>query len=225
MTQTAIEGVVYPDSDGEPMADNTLQYEWIVLVRENLNALIPDFVAGNLLWYPVGGQPKVRAAPDVFVALGRPKGHRGSYKQWEEAGVAPQVVFEVLSPGNTASEMARKHAFYQRHGVEEYYVIDPAEPFVTGYLRQGLALGIIEDLHGFSSPRLRIGFELGGGEIRLLFPDGTPFRSFEEVRQALDEATARADEATARADEATARADALAAEVERLKRQLDGESR
>lgn len=46
----------YPDSDGKPMADNTLQYEWIVYLVENLKRLFAEqvaFVAGDLLWYPV----------------------------------------------------------------------------------------------------------------------------------------------------------------------------
>src|SRR4051812_27387732 len=96
------EVIVYPDSDGQPMADNTLQFQWIVTIQGGLDALFaadPNvFVAGDLLWYPVEGQPKIRAAPDAMVVFGRPKGYRGSYKQWEEGGVAPQVVFEVLSP-------------------------------------------------------------------------------------------------------------------------------
>ena len=97
-------GVIYPDSDGQPMADNTLQFRWIVTIKEGLAHLFMDrpdvFVAGDLLWYPVEGDPKTRIAPDAMVAFGRPKGDRGSYKQWEEGGIAPQVVFEVLSPGN-----------------------------------------------------------------------------------------------------------------------------
>ena len=35
--------------------------------------------------------------------------------------MAPQVVFEVLSPGNTPAEMKRKRLFYERYGVKEYY--------------------------------------------------------------------------------------------------------
>jgi len=38
------------------------------------------FVAGNLLWYPMEGQPRVNAAPYVMVAFGRPKGDRDSYR-------------------------------------------------------------------------------------------------------------------------------------------------
>ncbi|HEY9644598.1 MAG TPA: hypothetical protein V6C57_29145 [Coleofasciculaceae cyanobacterium] len=47
-------------------------------------------------------------APDVLVAFDRPKGKRDAYKQWEENGIAPQVVFEILSPDNTKAKMNRK---------------------------------------------------------------------------------------------------------------------
>jgi hypothetical protein len=34
-TQTPLAGVVeYPGSDGQPMSDNTLQFEWIVTIKE-----------------------------------------------------------------------------------------------------------------------------------------------------------------------------------------------
>ena len=46
--------------------------------------------------------------------------------QWEEGGIAPQVVFEIRSPGNTIAMMTRKFRFCERHGVEEYYLYDPA---------------------------------------------------------------------------------------------------
>src|SRR5436305_13821165 len=114
--------IVYPDSDGMTMADNTLQYAWIVTIMGNLDALFANdpnvFVAGDNLIYPVKGDNKIRQAPDVYVAFGRPKGHRGSYKVWEEGGTFPQVVFEVLSPGNRFAEMARKFVFYETYGAE-----------------------------------------------------------------------------------------------------------
>src|SRR5436309_519308 len=123
------EGIVYPDSDGRPMADNTKQARWMTVLFGNLCALFRDaadvFVAVDLLWYPVRGQPKVRTAPDVMVVFGRRKGDRGSYRQWEEEGVPVTVAFEILSPGNTVPEMADKFAFYEDHGVEEHYIYDP----------------------------------------------------------------------------------------------------
>jgi hypothetical protein len=34
--------IIYPDSDGEPMADNTKQFRWIVTVKENLEILFAN---------------------------------------------------------------------------------------------------------------------------------------------------------------------------------------
>ena len=82
------------------------------------------FVGGDLLWYRVGATTRPDL-PDVMVAFGRPKIYRGSYKQWEEEGIPPQVVFEVLSPGNRVEEMLRKFRFYEQYGVEEYYLFTP----------------------------------------------------------------------------------------------------
>src|SRR6516164_2210930 len=106
----------YPDSDGKPMSDNTEQFRWINTLFDNLEILFGNdptvFVAANNLWYPVEGRPDIRQAPDVYVVFGRPKGYRGSYKQWEENNVPIHVVFEILSPSNDKDEMARKYAFY-----------------------------------------------------------------------------------------------------------------
>jgi Uma2 family endonuclease len=131
--------IIYPDSDGEPIADNTIQFRWLTVIQYNLAWLFaenPDvFVAGDLLWYPVEGNNKLRQAPDVMVVFGVAKGDRGSYQQWKEKNIAPQVVFEILSPGNTTKEMNRKLLFYDRYGVEEYYLYDPDSNRLTGWLR------------------------------------------------------------------------------------------
>src|SRR5271157_1120015 len=133
--------IFYPEDDGEPMAENTVQFRWIVTVKEGLERVFRDrpdvFVAGDLLWYPVEGHPETRQAPDAMVVFGRPKGDRGSYMQWVEGGIAPQVVFEILSPGNRLKKMVKKFDFYQRHGVEEYYVYDPESFELDGWKRAG----------------------------------------------------------------------------------------
>ena len=111
--------IIYPDSDGKPMADNTIQFRWIVLIKENLELIFADapdvFVAGYLLWYPVEGHPEICVAPDVMVAFGRAKGDRGSYQQWRENNIAPQVVFEILSPGNRLKEKTKKIQLYHSY--------------------------------------------------------------------------------------------------------------
>jgi len=190
-------GVEYPDSDGQPMADNTEQFRWIVLLKENLEALFagrPDvFLAGDLLWYPVEGDNRTRLAPDAMVVFGRPKGRRGSYRQWEEADTPPQVVFEVLSPGNRYGEMVRKLGSYERYGVEEYYVYDPDAVDLTAYEREDGRLRPVSEVNGLVSRRLGIRFELPEGEeMRIYRPDGSRFESFTEIAARRDAAEARA---------------------------------
>ena len=117
---------------GMPRAENTRQFEYIVTIKGGLDVVFRDhedvFVAGDLFWYPVEGNNQLRVAPDILVAMGRPKGHRGSYRQWLEDNIAPQVVFEIISPSNRAGELTRKFAFYEQNGVEEYYIYDPEQP-------------------------------------------------------------------------------------------------
>jgi Uma2 family endonuclease len=205
--------VEYPDSDGEPMADNTLQFQWIVTIKENLEVVFRDrpdvFVAGDNLIYPKEGEPDVCLAPDVYVAFGRPKGHRGSYKVWEEGNVFPQVVFEVLSPNNTPAQMKRKRAFYRRYGAAEYYVYDPDSNELEGWVREATRLVEVEEMNGFVSPRLGIRFDLTGPELVIRRQDGERFLTFPELA-----AVAKAERQ--RADEQAGRADKLAAKLREL---------
>jgi Uma2 family endonuclease len=197
--------LVYPESDGQPMAENTRQLRWIVVLFGNLAALFRDrpdvFVGGNQFWYPVEGEPEVRAAPDVYVVFGRPKGDRGSYRQWEEGGVPLTAVFEVLSPGNSVTEMMDKHAFYEEHGVEEYYVYDPDANRLHAFLRRGEVLVRVRKLAGFVSPRLGIRFDLSGEEMAVYGPDGRRFLTFEEMQAERERERQRAEQAERRADE------------------------
>ena len=183
--------VIYPSSDGQPMAESTEHYQWIVTIEGGLEALFKDdnnvFIAGDLFWYPVEGKPEIRRAPDVMVAFGRPKGVRGSYIQHLEAGIAPQVVFEILSKGNRISEMARKFEFYQTYGVEEYYVYDYFANDLVGWLRNpdDHHLETIVDIQNWTSPRLGIRFEMTDETLKIFKPDGTRFLTYlEQAEQA-----------------------------------------
>lgn len=197
LTSPNKQSIVYPDSDGEPMANNTKQFRWLVMLEGNLELLFADnpnvFVIGDLLWYPVEGNNQTRMAPDVMVAFGRPKGDRGSYLQWVEANIPPQVVFEILSPGNRKQEMADKFAFYERYGVEEYYLYDPDRGQLQGWLRDNEGkLTPIAPMRGWRSPRLGITFGLDGLDLLLYHPDGSRFLSFLELAQRREEAEERA---------------------------------
>jgi len=63
--------------------------------------------------------------PDILVVCDKSKigneGIRG----------APDLVIEILSPSNTAIEMAEKHDLYEDAGVREYWVVNPNNNAVT----------------------------------------------------------------------------------------------
>ena len=213
--------IIYPETDGEPMAQNTQQAEVMMTLKENLDAIFADrddvFVAIDHFWYPVKGHPNIRQAPDVMVVLGRPKGHRGSYKQWEEDNIPPQVVFEVVSPGNTQEEWDAKLAFYEQYGVEEYYIYDPDTSEWRGYVREGGKLAVIEAMEGWVSPLLGIRFGRGSGtDPGVYAPSGERFVGYVEVRRALELAVARELEARRREEAARQRAEQLAQKLREL---------
>lgn len=193
--------IIYPENDGNPMSDNTKQFKWIVVIKENLEILFANdpnvFVAGDLLWYPVEGDNKTRQAPDAMVVFGRPKGDRGSYQQWKEENIPPQVVFEILSPGNTLKEMAKKLQFYNRHGVEEYYIYNPDTVDLTGWWRSDLGLEVIDPIEGWVSPRLGIRLEMAD-ELQIFAPSGDRFMTSVELAQLREQERQRAEQAEAR---------------------------
>ncbi|MBD2679750.1 MULTISPECIES: Uma2 family endonuclease [Nostoc] len=205
--------IIYPDSDGQPMADNTKQFELIVWIKNNLELLFANdpnvFVAGDLLWYSVEDDNKLRQAPDVMVVFGRPKGYRGSYKQWLEDNIAPQVVFEIWSPGNRISQMAKKFEFYERYGVEEYYLYEPDVVDLTGWQRRNSRLEVIDQMAGWVSPRLGVRFELGEEELQIYRPDGDRFLTHLELDRQLQQERERAEQQRQRAEQAEAQLEAL----------------
>jgi Uma2 family endonuclease len=223
--------LLYPDSDGKPMADNTEQYEWIVRLVTNLKHLLKDevaFVAGDLLWYPVEVEepPAPRQAPDAMVALGRPAGYRGSYKQWEEDNIAPQVVFEILSPSNTRREMAEKQKFYEEYGVLESYYYDPERKDFWGFVRSqpdDICTLITALYLPWTSPLLQIRFELIEDGLAVFHPNGEPFAEPETIflerdaaRLAEQQAQAERDRALLREEQTQAKLNQALAKLQEL---------
>jgi Uma2 family endonuclease len=54
----------------------------------------------------------------------------------KHATAAPDLVVEILSPGTRRRDKGRKRAIYEREGVCEYWIVDPASTEVTTLQRQ-----------------------------------------------------------------------------------------
>jgi Uma2 family endonuclease len=212
--------IIYPDSDGKPMADNSVQLNWMVKLYTGLREQYANdpntLVCCNLLWYPVEGNNRLRVAPDAMVILGRPSGDRGSYCQWLEGGVPPTVTFEVLSPGNWAGELQRKFRFFQRYGVQEYYLYDPSRAILQGWQRRGRRLMPIPETDGWASPLLGIRFDLASGDLRIFSKTGKEFLFTDQAIELQEHLAERAEEAERREQTERLAKEALAAKLREL---------
>jgi Uma2 family endonuclease len=182
------EVIEYPYDDDEPMADSTLEFDWLELLFAGLEAQYRDAtdvtVTSNNFWYPVEGDPLTVVAPDIMVVFGRPKLPRKSYMQWREEGIGPQVTIEVRSASNTRKNLKATFQFYQRFGVQEYYLIDPWRDKLEGWQRDGTKLKKIAKMNGWVSPRLGIRFDAREDGLHVIGADGEEFlMSRERARQ------------------------------------------
>ena len=107
--------IEYPDSDGLPMAENTLQFRWIVTIMGGLDALFLNdpnvFVAGDLLWYPVEGEPTIRMGPDVLVAFSRPKGDRARTSSGRKVACHPRSFLRSSRPATGPAKWTVSFSF------------------------------------------------------------------------------------------------------------------
>lgn len=216
--------VYYPSSDGKPMAENTVQYDWLTTIKSGLEEITQNqdiFVAGDLLWYPVEGNNRIRIAPDVMAAIGRPKGDRSSYLQWKEDHIPFQVVIEILSPGNRKKEMENKLAFYEKYGVQEYIVYYPQKNSLQIYQRENnKLLEIIPVPKKWTSAYLGFHLELAADTLNIFHPDGQPFKNHLEIVAEKKEAIAAKDKAIAAKDKAMAAKEEALSEKEILAKKL-----
>jgi hypothetical protein len=110
--------------------------------------------------------------------------------------------------------MAKKQQFYNRYGVEEYYLYDPDRHDLTGFQRVNGQLEVIEEMAGWTSPRLGIVFTLTETDLELYYPDGRRFLTTVEFAQRAEQEKQRAQQEKQRADRLAAQLRALGVEPE-----------
>ena len=91
--------------------------------------------------------------------------------------------------------MLRKFRFYERYGVEEYYLYDPDTGELSGWQRQGSTLEEITPMAGWSSPRLGVRFDIDNGVLQLYHPNGERFATYVELLEQREQARRRAEQA------------------------------
>jgi Uma2 family endonuclease len=127
------EEVIYPESDGKPMAETEIHVRCLIGLLETLSDFFRNdpktYVAGNMFVYYQQGDTRKQVAPDVFVVKGVEKKLRRYYQIWKE-GKAPDVVFEITSESTQWEDLDSKRKLYRRLGIKEYYLYDPTGDYL-----------------------------------------------------------------------------------------------
>ena len=122
--------IKYPDSDGEPLADNKFQ---AVAMVDSFSALEIHFaertdvyIGIDQLLYYILNDPTASVAPDLFAVLGAHGSHpRRSWIVSREGGAVPAFVLEIASESTWRHDATRKRDIYAQIGVTEYWRFDP----------------------------------------------------------------------------------------------------
>jgi|GEM_PF-651010 len=203
--------------------ESTRRQRWLITVQGGIESLLRTeanvVVAGGVPWLTHPARTD-GVTPDVFVAYGVARGERTAYRQWEEGNVVPHVVLDAFAPGVSAVAVCRKLKFYEKAGVEEYYMYDPETGEMQGWLHNGTEFEEIPSLVGWRSPRLGITFQVEAGELVLVRPDGERFLSYVELAERYERDHERATQEHERAEQERKRADYHAAREKMLMARL-----
>jgi Uma2 family endonuclease len=216
--------VVYPSSDGEPLAETSVHVDatvyGVMALRNYLEGQQAIVLADQFLYY-VQGFPKFRVAPDVMVVFNVPPGARDNYKVWEE-GQVPAVVFEMTSAGTRDRDEKVKKDLYESLDIPEYWQFDPKGEWIPeklrGYrLREGWYVPITD---GRSEP-LKLRLVVEESLIGFYREDtGEKLLASAELVQALRQETLARQEAEALLEQERSRAEQERDRAERLAAKL-----
>ena len=138
------DAVVYPCSDGQPMAETQIHGECMMYVTAALRRWFEKhgradvYVGSNNFLYYERGNPRAVVAPDVYVVVGAPAHLRDTYLLWNEPK-GPDFVLEVTSASTRRVDERRKRGVYAALGVSEYFLYDPRAEYLVPPL-QGFRL-------------------------------------------------------------------------------------
>ncbi|MBI4870915.1 MAG: Uma2 family endonuclease [Candidatus Riflebacteria bacterium] len=220
-------GVVYPDSDGEPLGETDFHIGTILYLRCALRWLFRElqdvYVAANMLFYYEEGEPASVTSPDVFAVRGIAKHDRRCYKLWEER-VAPCLAIEVTSRSSRIEDLGTKRGLFEMLGVSEYLVFDPLGEYLEPRFRAfALERGVYKQaaltpVGEYRSELLPVVFKPEGPFLRALDSrTGVAVPLFEESAEMAALALREAEDERHRAEDERHRAESLEAKLARYR--------
>ncbi|MCA6597392.1 MAG: Uma2 family endonuclease [Pseudanabaena sp. M046S1SP1A06QC] len=221
-TNSATSEIIYPSSDGQPLAETQQHVLAILMALALLRLYLQEqqaVVFADQYLYYIEGNPRARVAPDVMVVFDIEKRLYPNYKIWE-GQQTPAIIFEVTSAGTKETDWNFKKTLYEQLGVTEYWLFDPYGEWITEQL-QGYRLNeddVYKPIRDNCSEVLQL--KLQAEEFLIGFyrlDNGEKLLTPEELYSANLAANQRADQEKARADR-------LAEKLRQLGVNLDDES-
>ena len=234
--------IVYPESDGMPLADGEFQSplfrEIVATLETYFNNQPNTHVNGNTFIYYQEGNPQRWVSPDCYVVFDislESIERNNTYRIWE-VGKSPDFVLEIGSPSTATTDLISKRELYAALEIDEYWRHDATggrfyrEPLVGERLVEGeyRRLELEREPGGMvRGHSAALGLDLCWDDGRLRFYDPVAGRwllNYMEEQAGREAAEAHADaeraareSAEARADAAEARLAAMEAELRRLR--------
>lgn len=213
--------VIYPDSDGKPVAETEVHRDNLLFGIEMLRWHFesdPDFyVTGNMFLYYVKGDKRRHVSPDIFVIRGIPKlPKRRYFLLWEEKK-GPDFITELTSKSTRHEDLETKFHIYQDIlKVREYFLCDPFGEYLHPPL-QGFRLhrGKYQPIRPVKG---RLPSEVLGLHLEKI---GFDLRFYDPVADELLIGPEQAREQAGAAKRAIAAQKQAEAEVERLRHELE----
>jgi Uma2 family endonuclease len=216
----AVDYAHLPGEEQNPLMESTAHVDWSVILLNSVRhtlANTDNLVTGNVPFAPDDGGP--HQAPDLMVIPGAAGRSFGRYEPGP-GDPLPSVCVEIVSPSNTAADLARRSRRLLQLGVAEVYILHPLRNTVVRVELRGDEL-VHTSAIGILSPAMAVTFALVEGRLAVCCPGGRMVRPGDDPFGWLVDEMNRADQADRRAESEAERANTEAERADRLAAQAD----
>jgi Uma2 family endonuclease len=213
-----------PCSDGEPLETIWHRFAMLLLIdslSSHWKGRTDFFVGGDMFYYFSEDRVfnKDFRGPDFFVVKGADRfKRRDSWVYWKEKGRHANVIIELSSPSTAHVDLGEKKTVYcEQLRVPEYYVYDPRDESLVGWM---LVNGVYEPIELQEGNRLwsrQLDLYIGPADGEYMDVDDRWLRFFDKRGRLIRTSTEASREETAAAEK---KAKAAEAELARVKREL-----
>lgn len=224
--------VVYPESDGQPMAETDVHRDLLLKMVELLKQAFPEsYVSGNIFVYYVEGDPRKVLSPDALLCRGQGPRQKRIVRMWEENSQL-DLVMEFTTPSTKKEDYQKKKKIYEKIFQIPYYLIyDPLAMKLDLYRLTETGYQAVENNEkgywempdlgiqvGLELPHSLCLFDADGN--RILDKAEAAQKQAEAVQKQADDALQQADDALQQAEKERLAKEEAKLEIEALKAQL-----